>query len=199
MALSLTIEGFNMIRLKAALAGAMLSAAVFATPSYAAQLANTFNLGDIAPGATATGGAVYSAAKNDTFTDTWTFNFSSIGEAAAGYGENMLKQRVSGKFVRSYDATDVLLKIFGPANQLLASFDVGNESDFVETFNVAATGSYTAVVTGKVIGVNGQNYSLSMTAGEVAPVPEPGEWAMLLAGLAVVGYVGSRRKVRAIA
>ena len=33
---------------------------------------------------------------------------------------------------------------------------------------------------------------------QIAPVPEPSEWAMLMAGLAVIGVIGSRRKRKTI-
>jgi hypothetical protein len=33
-------------------------------------------------------------------------------------------------------------------------------------------------------------------AGQVTPVPEPGEWAMLLAGLALVGFIVRRNSKR---
>jgi hypothetical protein len=32
---------------------------------------------------------------------------------------------------------------------------------------------------------------------EIAPLPEPSEWAMLLAGLAVVGFIAKRRRNKA--
>ena len=46
------------------------------------------------------------------------------------------------------------------------------------------------------IGIGGDNVGLDDFRFAVAapPVPEPSEWAMLLAGLAVVGFIANRRR-----
>jgi len=51
---------------------------------------------------------------------------------------------------------------------------------------------YTLLVTGTAIGSQGGGYNFVLTAGVV---PEPAEYAMLLAGLGVVGMVARRRKM----
>jgi hypothetical protein len=42
------------------------------------------------------------------------------------------------------------------------------------------------------LGATGLTYTAAATA--VAPVPEPGEWLLMLSGLALVGFIASRRK-----
>ncbi|MET0332776.1 MAG: PEP-CTERM sorting domain-containing protein, partial [Rhizobacter sp.] len=44
-------------------------------------------------------------------------------------------------------------------------------------------------------GVPGSNYGVSLQNFQVAAVPEPGTYAMLLAGLGALAFVGRRRKL----
>jgi hypothetical protein len=59
-------------------------------------------------------------------------------------------------------------------------------------------GSYTLVVSGLSGGGGGFTGSISVTAGAVQPppIPEPGSYAMMLAGLGVVGFIAARRRQR---
>jgi len=53
--------------------------------------------------------------------------------------------------------------------------------------------SYTLVIAGTAVGSQGGAYNVSMS---VTAVPEPAEYAMLLAGLGVVGMIARRRKMK---
>jgi hypothetical protein len=44
-------------------------------------------------------------------------------------------------------------------------------------------------------GVPGPNFGLQLQNVQVTPVPEPGTYAMLLAGLGALAFVGRRRKL----
>ena len=59
------------------------------------------------------------------------------------------------------------------------------------TFSSLLAGDYYYQVTGAVIGNKGGGYQLF---SEVSPVPEPETYAMLLAGLGLVGFMVRRRK-----
>ncbi len=61
------------------------------------------------------------------------------------------------------------------------------------TFSNLAVGDYSFKFTGSA-GPNGGGYMVGLS---VAPVPEPSEWAMMLAGLGLVGAVAARRRRRA--
>ena len=64
------------------------------------------------------------------------------------------------------------------------------------TFSGLAAGSYALNVLGYATGASGGFYAGGFIA-ETAPVPEPETYALMLAGLGLVGFVASRRKLRA--
>lgn len=64
------------------------------------------------------------------------------------------------------------------------------------TFSGLAAGSYALNVLGYAEGASGGFYAGGVIA-ETAPVPEPETYALMLAGLGLVGFVASRRKLRA--
>jgi hypothetical protein len=59
------------------------------------------------------------------------------------------------------------------------------------SFGGLASGDYYYRVTGQVTGTAGGSYLLSSS---LAPIPEPGTYALMLAGLAAVAGVASRRR-----
>ena len=59
------------------------------------------------------------------------------------------------------------------------------------TFNLPAAGNYHVDITGIAEGASGGTYGIALSA---APVPEPETFAMLLAGLGLVGTIARRRK-----
>ncbi len=63
------------------------------------------------------------------------------------------------------------------------------------TFNAATTGTYTALVFGKP----GTTTGFSSFGLTVAAVPEPETYAMMLAGLGLIGVIARRRKESAVA
>ena len=70
-------------------------------------------------------------------------------------------------------------------------FSIAINDPTVYTMNLAA-GSYKYVVSGSSTGFFG--YSLSSSIVEVTPVPEPETYAMMLAGLAALGFLARRRQ-----
>jgi hypothetical protein len=51
-------------------------------------------------------------------------------------------------------------------------------------------------ITNPIAGATPLRVDVTGQAGQVTPVPEPSEWAMMLAGLAVVGFIVSRNSKR---
>jgi hypothetical protein len=71
-------------------------------------------------------------------------------------------------------------------------------SQFVVGYGASALSLHDWRLTGSVMATGGNNEAtrLSISPFAVAAVPEPGTWAMLLAGLAAVGFMARRRGAR---
>ena len=66
---------------------------------------------------------------------------------------------------------------------------------FTTTFTAQQASTLTFAALGASDGKGGYLDNIQLV-GTALPVPEPGEWAMMLAGLGVVGFVASRRRSR---
>lgn len=64
---------------------------------------------------------------------------------------------------------------------------------FTTTFTAQQASTLTFAAIGTSDGLGGYLDNISLV-GTALPVPEAGEWAMLLAGMGVVGFVGTRRR-----
>lgn len=78
------------------------------------------------------------------------------------------------------------LKLFDVSNNWLA--EVGGAG---QISNMLAGGSYYVTISGIANGLAGGNYTFAAVA---QPVPEPSSWSLLLAGLAVAGFMAFRRR-----
>jgi hypothetical protein len=63
------------------------------------------------------------------------------------------------------------------------------------TYPSVGSGIYSLEVEGKVLGAKGGAFGGNLN---VAPVPEPATWLMMLAGFGILGLVGRRRKAGAL-
>ncbi len=98
-----------------------------------------------------------------------------------------------------FDISNGTLSLFADNGDLDYTNDtlVGSSFSFDNTsvtgvFSPLAAGNYFYEVTGNVTGSVGGSYTLSST---VSAVPEPETYAMLLAGLGLVGFSARRRRV----
>ena len=84
------------------------------------------------------------------------------------------------------------MTLFNSANTLLGSAAYDGMGNYVlNTGPLAVANDYFFKVTGTTTGTYGGNYTFTL-----APVPEPASYAMLLAGLGVMGAVVRRRQSR---
>ena len=98
---------------------------------------------------------------------------------------NLVTQYVNGTVAGSYLDTSGVFSVSQPTNQVRFFID-----DAATGGSEAAAG----VVSRIVIFDSALSASEVATLTPLAPVPEPGAWAMLLAGIAVVGWAGRRTR-----
>jgi hypothetical protein len=146
----------------------------------AVAVAATLSAFGASAGATTISGAVTHPA-GATFSDSHPFSLSGISNVGT---------LILGFNFAPYFGTDLTsVSVSGPASYSWSghstsglSFSLPGSPGGDYSLNIGGTTSSTA------IGGGGYSYTLS-----ISPVPEPGEWAMLLAGLGVIGMVARRR------
>ena len=142
--------------------------------------AATFNIGSlpIAP-------AVYTNTSNvsGSFSDIYNFVFSALGATASG-------SAVSINISPILSIENVNVSIFDSANTLIASGPLGSSSVIFDIALIPGA-SYFYSVTGTAVGQSGGFYSFLASA---APIPEPGTYALMLGGMAVVAFMVKRRR-----
>lgn len=99
--------------------------------------------------------------------------------------------------IPSFSGTEFAISNFGvefrdASNNLIASDFQTSSTDYTVEIaaDLAAGSGYQFIVSGKVTGTLGGSYGGALAA---APVPEPRDWLMMLAGLGLVGFVAARR------
>jgi opacity protein-like surface antigen len=116
-----------------------------------------------------------------TFTDTINFSITAGDLASAA---NPLNVMLSGQNVSNIDNLQYTL---WSGSTSLFTYDGNNTTNF--SMDLPA-GDYVIKVTGNANGSHGGTYGFAM---QLAPIPEPETYAMLLAGLGLVGFAARRR------
>ena len=128
---------------------------------------------------------------NDSFVDKFSFTLSNDATLSIQLGELT-------SFNTKLSLLDLdLFKVGAGSTSLVFDRPAMTDSDPIETSfstGLLAAGSYYLRVSGDIAKFFGA-YSIEMTAlnSTPAPVPEPSEYLMLLAGLGVVGYAVRRK------
>jgi hypothetical protein len=162
-------------------------AAAFMTSAKAADITHVTDVGFLTTFASGVNYPVPPTTAGATFSDT--FKFSLAGPSS------FIAALTTVTFMPVLGISNFLLELRAPSGLSLGTFSpttLGGVS-VIQTPSMALAGGldYKAIVTGRVTGAFGGSYTVAMAA---APVPEPAEWTMLLAGLLVMGFIARRRK-----
>jgi len=153
----------------------LLLSSLLLAASFGAHAAE-YNLGNLSAGYTGFGGNIVSGSFMDKI------NFSLTGQTDGSFGAGALNFTVGGA---------PILNISGLSLSLFDNSDnnLGSGLDF--SLNALNAGSYYLKVTGIANGFSGGMYAGGI---DVSPVPEPGIWSSLMAGLAMLGFMAFRRR-----
>lgn len=204
--------------LKAAIFGALIASAGMAPVAYAAHSSTSQTLVLESDGAGgfnsssfgASFGASYAPVTvagsttlstfNNKFTFTIAESYDASGSLSAPFTvtrANVLSKDLRIDSFDVYNAATGLVVIGG--DRKLPTTGASREEDawFLPSSASLTAGNYYLQVTGAVLGTAGGNYSNTFElTPAVSAVPEPETYAMLLAGLGLVGFVGRRKAAK---
>lgn len=139
-----------------------------------------------------TGSTAFSRTPIGSFTDTWTFSLvgdsfltsSTLSSSAVGAQDLMFSSAI---VTTAADPGTPVATFTGPT--FLAANEFMNLSNFL-----LPAGDYDLIIKG-VNSAQPAAYSGTLTIA-AAPIPEPETYALMMAGLGVLGFVARRRKSR---
>lgn len=132
----------------------------------------------------------------ESFYDIFTFSLTTASDTISSAVSLLLPNPFQPG--TSYEINNGTLSLFSDpdgdgaagVNAQLATTNFGDTNGTLGYFNVDA-GSYYWAVAGDAVGSNGGVYLFA--ANTAAVVPEPETYAMMLAGLGMIGFIGRRR------
>lgn len=131
--------------------------------------------------------ASFSSSVSGSFTDVWTFNVVAPGASAAVSATNIEFAGAGG--ITGFAGVLALVP--------LSSSSVSTPPVVVNLLSgftgLLAAGAYNLTVSGTA-GAGGASYGGNVV---LTPVPEPETYALMFAGLGIVGFVAARRRNRA--
>ena len=126
-----------------------------------------------------------------SFADTYLFSLASVS--------SLTSSAVSNNLGNLLGLTGGMVTLFADAagpDTTVGSYTFSGVTGSTEhTFSSLLAGTYYYVVSGMGTGTSGGFYALASST--VSAVPEPSTLALLFAGLGVVGFTASRRKLGA--
>lgn len=162
----------------------LVLAAALATIGTGSALADTFNAGLITPGTPVTNTFTHNVAGSFFDTFNFTIGAGTVATSAVSIDLNIFNMpifQIAGLTGTLWNNSHA----YGTVNYGMFP---GNNNTF--SFGPLAAGNYHIDFTGTATGVSGGAY---LAAVSVAAVPEPETYALLLAGLGLMGTVARRR------
>jgi hypothetical protein len=126
---------------------------------------------------------LFSIDTNSVDTITSTISLSSL------LGINNLQTRLYSGTVTTTGTPDGLLQAWSTPITITGTGYSGTMA-VINPITLSA-GNYVLEVRGDVVGTAGGSYAGVLN---ISPIPEPGEWVLMLIGLGLVGFVATRRK-----
>jgi hypothetical protein len=189
------------MKLKSLVLSALVAGAAFASQGAAAQAIDRsvplVTVGDGVGGFNAHFGDTFAASTaGTTFSDIFTFNIGTPFDVASSVTSSYLNTPLTKDLL----ITGFSLYRYDPATMAVLGTAIAgiNETGFgshptdswsLSTYNLT-NGSYALKVDGRVLGAGGGAFGGDLV---VSAVPEPQSWAMLLAGLGMVGMAARRK------
>ncbi|NHZ90355.1 PEP-CTERM sorting domain-containing protein [Massilia sp. CCM 8733] len=168
---------------------ALASAALVSSQASAVEIINTSTLEFVDNFAEADG-FFAGGNKGNTFIDNYSFTLAQAGEFAAGIF-SVTGSAKTGLDITEFNLIDSTGSLFG--GTLLSTGATDQWSLSTSSLNA---GTYTLQVKGSILGNTVGRYSTNIA---LAPVPEPETYAMMLAGLGLLGFTARRRNKKAAA
>ncbi len=159
-------------------------------------MASTTNLGPQSAPVSLTYGGTYTARQNQ-FYDEFLFSIqtnsvdsiTSMINLGSLLGINNLQTRLYSGTVTTTGVPNGLLQAWSTAITISGTGYSGSMA-VISPITLSA-GNYVLEVRGDVVGTAGGSYAGVLN---IAPIPEPGEWALMLIGLGMIGFLAVRRK-----
>jgi hypothetical protein len=164
--------------------GKIIGAAVLGVSAATAQAAGPGDLGTIDDLSVVIGNVI---SERGFFTDSYTFTIEGEGDLTGSaqvlsVGDTLGIRRLTVSLLDS--------------DAMVIGTDSRPRNGF--SFVDLAPGDYTLRITGRATGLSGGTYSGAIFADTTTvPIPEPETYALMLAGLAAVGFIARRRRQQA--
>ena len=185
------------------IASMIMSASVFASSAFAENVGKTVTADVTSNGVggwqTLVGNAYTAADASNTFTDKFLFtltgNYNAAGTLSSTYLSTSPVQDLvinSYSLVKYDPLTQAVLNTYAGTSST-SNNGVGTADFWQFGANGLTAGSYYIAVDGVIQGAGGGTYTSNVNLA-LAPVPEAETYAMMAAGLGLLGFMARRRK-----